>query len=748
MKSQKVHAGRKTTLCVAIGGLVLFSAHQAAEAGDVADAIRALAENDVVTRKVSLTDLGITTPLAFSANRVNREIFIPVPAGVPLIKPSLYFDGTYLRGDGGKTTYTISLDGYAVAARSPEGERGTTSFDIGVDGAARDDGFVRLGIAWQPLIGQFYCYGTGPNNNRLLVYPDTYLEYSYKAADLDTVAGALSALKQTVTLLVSGDVLDGKSYDAAWRLGVALERAGKTVQLKALPAKGDTIDASAITVPAALEKIPGFAAFAKGGSVELEDPAQTGALLLLGAAETRADIAVAADSLSADIETALKAVTAQLVAADPDAQQAVQALVAADQTLSRPLEDGAYSIRLVGGEPVLAVQPDGAKEAAGLFSRWWRSTAISGDMVVRAARLPMADGDAMALLPPSGSDSNFSVVGLGEWSTTADLGGDIPPGKVPSDIHVVVSAAPGATATRPVASVFLNDMLLGAKQLEADGMPETISASVPAYTLLPRNTIVVRVQRQPAPGECEELPQGFPVSILPDSYLQLAPAPTAVDFAGVSARLSGESLVVVNNSWLQNALSTLPNVIALADASGISPDRAGFNVADRATYPEPDKPFLFFDVAVEGVSKRASVVGDNVVITTAKGTTLFDASGLSDVAILQAETGGAEPGLTYAADGTGPLIENPLNLRHGDVAVIGREGVLAEVRTSGRPLPSNTEPDRLTKKPFSFSWRLLTDTDFWFRQVPVLMTALILGGFVLLMLLARLAKRRKRDDKS
>lgn len=748
MTTRRNSAGRKATLSVAVGSLFLLSSQGTTEAGEVADALRALGESDIVTRTVALSDLGITEPLSFSANRVNREIFIPVPAGVPLIEPNLFFDGTYLRGDGGKTTYILSLDGYAVAARSPEGERGKTQFDIGVDGSAREDGFVRLGIAWQPLVGQFYCYGTGPDSNRLLVHPDTYLEYSYNAADLKSVSSAFSAFKQTVTLLVAGNALDSESYDAAWRLGVALERAGKTLQLKALPARGDTVDASAITVPAALAGVPGFAAFSNGGLVEIDDPAQIGALLVLGATDIKADIAIAGAGLSEEIDTALKAIGAELASADPDAEEAFKALVAARETLSLPVEAGSYSVRLVGGEPVMAVQPDGAREAAGLFSTWWRRTATSGDMVIRAARLPMADGDAMALLPPGDSDSNFSVVGLGEWSTTADLGGDIPPGMVPSEIHVFVSAAPGATATRPVASVFLNDMLLGAKQLEADGTPEAISVPVPGYTLLPSNTIVVRVQRQPAPGDCQELPQGYPVSISPDSYVELAPAPEAVDFSSVSARLAGDSLVVVNKSWLEDALTTLPNVIALADASGIAPERADFSVADRTTYPEPDKPFLFFDVAVEGVRKRASVDGNTVQITTAKGTTLFDATGLSDIALLQAETGGGEPGLTYSADGVGPLIEKPLRLRHGDVAVIGADGVLAEVRTSGRPLPSNTEPDRLTKKPFSFSWRLLTDTDFWFRQVPVLMTALILGGFVLLMLLARIAKRRRRDDKS
>ena len=91
MTTRRNSAGRKATLSVAIGSLFLLSSQGTTEAGEVADALRALGKSDIVTRTVTLSDLGITEPLSFSANRVNREIFIPVPAGVPLIEPSLFF---------------------------------------------------------------------------------------------------------------------------------------------------------------------------------------------------------------------------------------------------------------------------------------------------------------------------------------------------------------------------------------------------------------------------------------------------------------------------------------------------------------------------------------------------------------------------------------------------------------------------------------------------------------------------------
>nr|WP_272213309.1 hypothetical protein [Marinicella sp. W31]MDC2879256.1 hypothetical protein [Marinicella sp. W31] len=115
---------------------------------------------------------------------------------------------------------------------------------------------------------------------------------------MTTVAKAFSALTQDVTLLVSSDQLDQASYDAAWRLGLALERAGKSVTVIALPGPGDTVDASAVDVPEALQTIPAFAGLSTGGSVTLSNAAEAGAFMLLGAPQARADVAVVSSSLS------------------------------------------------------------------------------------------------------------------------------------------------------------------------------------------------------------------------------------------------------------------------------------------------------------------------------------------------------------------------------------------------------------------------------------------------------------------
>lgn len=62
-------------------------------------------------------------------------------------------------------------------------------------------------------------------------------------------------------------------------------------------------------------------------------------------------------------------------------------------------------------------------------------------------------------------------------------------GRMPGKLVMDVSAAPGASSTRPVASVFWNGILLAAKQLEADGRYERLTARVPGYVSRVTNAV-------------------------------------------------------------------------------------------------------------------------------------------------------------------------------------------------------------------------------------------------------------------
>ncbi|WP_180897293.1 cellulose biosynthesis cyclic di-GMP-binding regulatory protein BcsB [Martelella soudanensis] len=744
MKNNKSVLSRNAMIATLLASTVapVLLVPQVSHAGAIADTLAARAEDRVITRKVTLEELGIGTPVTLGSIGAEHDIYIPVPAGVELIDPTLYFEGRYLRADGGQTTYTLSADNRMLLARSPTDDGGTADIKVGIDGAARDNGFVHLKVNWSSSTGQYYCDDARSIGNLLEIEPDTYLEYGYAAAAVKDISTAWSALPAEVTLLVSGNRLDKGSYDAAWRIGTALQRDGKTVRTIALPKVGDRVYTAALTVPPSLAGVPAFKAFSGGGEVQIANEAEIGALMLLDAPQFSADIAVADDAMAQALKSALDAVSAELVAADGAAVAAVATARQDLNSLGQTVGSDTVGLRTLSGRPVIAISPDAANAAVGLFNTLWRQSAVSGDLTLAAAAMPSGEGNAIPLGALGKAPSRLDVVAKGDWSTKFDLGAAAP-GKVPSRLDINVSAAPGATATLPVASVSINGYLLGAKQLRADGTPERISVDIPAYTLLPRNVVNVEFQRQPASDQCREVPQAYPAAVLPDSRVLFKDAPAADNFTSLVARLAGDSEVAVPASWLDDALRTLPTVMSVADAAGVSPARAELAVVDTATAAVPDKPFLFFDIAPEQGSHRITVTGDNIRIDSARGERLFDATGLSDVSVAEAVLDQNQPGLYYRTVGAGADLSKPFSFGQGDVAIIGESGVLTALNAGGNTIYAASGAQR--DESDGSTLRLITSPKFWVEQAPWALTTLIIGGFILLVLLAGIARRRNRD---
>ncbi|PYE90003.1 cellulose biosynthesis cyclic di-GMP-binding regulatory protein BcsB [Phyllobacterium leguminum] len=728
-----------------IGGLLVVQGGQAAYAGEIGDAVKSLAGGSIVREKVSLKELGLTQPITLNSSDARREIYLPVPANVKLIDPSLVVDGHYIRADGGRTTYTMALDGNVVAARSPDDAEGEADVSIGVDGAPRPSGFVRLGLAWASVTGRDdLCNEDRSIGNLLQISPNSYFEYGYDPSGVTDIASVWSALPRKVTLLVASDALEGGSYDAAWRLGVALQRAGKDVQVIALPKPGSEIDTTGLKIPPALMNVPAFAALAKGGKVALANEAEVGALLLLGAPQVRADVAVSDPALAARLKTAFDAVGAELAQADPAATAALDALATRKDSLLNAAEAKTVDVRTLAGRPVIAVSPDAAAAATGLFDGLWRKTALVRGMVLNTVGKPNAGSNSVALGSLDQSAGNLDVVARGDWTTTFDLGSSLGEGKVPSSMTINVAAAPGATETSPVASVYLNDYLLGAKRLTADGKAESISVDVPSYALLPRNTVRVQFQRQPAGGNCE-VPQAFPAAVLPNSRIWLEAAPAAQNFSGIVARLADDSEVIVPQGWRNSATETLPTLISVADAAGISPSKAVLSLGENNAAIAPKKPFLAFDVPVAGAADTVKVAGQHVSIADKDGKVFYDVAGLDHVAVLQAVTGATEPGISYRTVGEGPRLDKSFQLGQGDVAVVGEAGILAAVNSNGTPAYENGAKGA-NNAPFTLS--KLLEGSFWERHFSWVATAVLGLAFLLLLLLARRARKRRGGDQA
>jgi hypothetical protein len=718
------------TLAV-ITTLTLASSPCATSAGEIADTIARLTAGTMITREVSLKEVGIREPIILNSSDARREIFLPVPSGIPISDASLQLDARYLRGEGGRTTFVFSLDGYPVSSRSFDQPEGDAGLSIGIDGSPRPTGFVRLGAAWSSIVSDSACSSERTIGNILEISPSTRMLYRFDGAHVRDLASAWMALPTTVTVLISGKGTTKNTYDSAWRIGSALQRVGKRVVVKAVPSVGDEIDLTGLVVPESLQQVPAFRTLTNTGRHRINSPADLGAILLLNGVE--AQIAIADRELQTKLDAALTALDQQISTSDPDAKAAFAQWRSQTMTIAgEPLATGSVQLVRLAGQPLIAIADDAGAKAAGLFDELWRKVATSRAVAVTNVSSPVGANAAISLARLSAAALSFDVLERGDWTASFNLGDLATDGRVPSKLELDVSAAPGATTTPPVASVFINDILLGAKRLNADGQPERIAVSVPSYALKPQSVLKVSFQRQAAGEHCRETPQAYPVAILPTSRLLLDTAPVAEDFAGVTPRLGGDTTLFVADRWLADAPLTLPSVISLASASGLSPSRATFTVGSIV---RPTGPFVSLDVPVADVPSKIDVEGNRLIIAGHDSNNLLDITGLEDLGTVSVVRSGDLVGLIYNTIGTRLLVpEGPITLGGGDVAVIGPKGVLAELDT---------------RKPFGA--RLAgEDRKTWFQELWGKFawggSAAATGLFLLLLARARHVRRRHSGD--
>ena len=215
---------------------------------------------------------------------------------------------------------------------------------------------------------------------------------------------------------------------------------------------------------------------------------------------------VADKALQQRLTAAFAALQAQL-ATDPDAGQALQQWRARRAPLaSEALASQQLRALPMGRQMVLAVASDAGargRPAGG------RPAAPAGQRQRDGGCGPAPQWDeakGIRLSSLGGSPDSFDVPSRGEWTMNFPLSAVASQGRMPGEITLYVAAAPGASATRPVATLFWNGMLLSARQLDANGQPERLRARVPGYALGINNTLRVSVQRQPYSADCNDSP--------------------------------------------------------------------------------------------------------------------------------------------------------------------------------------------------------------------------------------------------
>ena len=724
------------TLCRALVAAGLL-APLAALASPAGDALRRLQSDDMVTRSTTLEDLGINEPVVLSNSDARQEFYLPVPRGVPVTDARLDFDARYTKGEPGRTSMVLWLDGVPQTAQRVADGEGSASRTLAVERRTRESGFLRLGVDWQSDIALRHCESNRATGNALTISPQTRLSYRYDASAINSLDDAWGSLPGKPVLMVASRKLDQQAFDSAWRLGVAMERSGKRVAVRAFPAVGEAVDTRGLQAPAGLGQVPAFAALTGKETHKLANPAEIGALLVMGAPAVAGDVVIADAALSTKYNEALDALQAQL-ASDPDAADAFKAWRQQRMPLAGAgLESKEIRLVSLGRQAVIAVAADAGAQGAGVFDTAWRRILASRQVQVQTALPPqsMQDG-GVRLSTLGGSSASFDVVARGDWNASFPLAAVTTDGRVPDELIMDVAAAPGASSTRPVASVFWNGILLGAKQLEADGRPERLTARVPGYALGVTNAVRVTFQRQPVSVDCNEIPQGYPVNVLPTSYVKPGKAQPDGTFVGLLPLMAGSPQVLIPDSYLADAPDNIKRVIGIAAASGVSATRAELSVSPAGQAVKPAHAFLAMELPVDGAKPAVQVNERKQLKVAGKDTTLLDISGLTQLSTAEVVSAGGQEGVLWHTLGEQPgMTDAPFVLNRGNIAIIGAAGPVAWIDSAN---PDASHPPGAGESAF-FEWRRYIS---W--SVPAISISLLV--LLLFLIFAMRVARRKRKD--
>lgn len=595
-----------------------------------------------VPRTITFADLGFTEPVVLGYPDTIREIYLPVPPGVNLNGATLQLNGSYVRADGGRTSLVYAIDGAPVQAFGYTNDRGDASVTLPVDGRPRPSGYIKLNIDWRTAVArENTCADARTPGNILRIEPTSKFVFQYDGSGVRDLTTAWGALPPTPTIQIPSNSVQPEVYDTAWRVGVALERAGKRPKIVAAGADGAEPD---VVI---------------GGGV------------------------------------------------------------------------GSRQIGLVNmnGRPVIAVAPDAGAQAAGIFSQIWTQVAAGPNLTVNAVDTPKNnDSNAVSLQYLGAKPTSFDVLAHADWNAAFDIGSVAADGKGPGTLVIDVAAAPSAARTPPVVSVFMNDVLLGAKEMEANGRRERIVAPVPRYALQTRNVIRVSFVRQLASDRCRETPEPYPVSVLASSHMLLDKIDPSGDFTGLMSKFADGGTLLVPQSHLADATGTLPRVIRLAASTGLSPSKAKFQPVAGGN-PKVSGPYLAVDVIPEGYAEGVKPEQDRLFLAGTKDRPLLDVRGLNRVGIIEVSGKGNDIGAVYRTLGQQPpSMEKPIQLSGGNLAIMGNNGLRTEVNTrdpSGQGAMKEAQPG-------------LFERGYWWLA-PLVLVALFVG----LLVFASRMRRRK-----
>ncbi|MBE9608266.1 cellulose biosynthesis cyclic di-GMP-binding regulatory protein BcsB [Chitinilyticum piscinae] len=713
---------------------VLASLGATTHAGPAGDQFASWQSRSLVTRSIPLTQIGIPEPVTLRGRNSSRDFYFPVPAGIALQQASLQLNGNYLRGSGGRSTLQVTANGVPVLSQNITADSAPLQLPLALGNTQIRNGFLQFSVGWSSALAEQVCSSESSDGNILNINPATRLEFSFDADDVMSATAAWQSLPPEPILLLPAGRSDPQSFDQAWRIGVLLKEHNKRLQLRSLPTVGSQIDLRSIQVPASLQGIPAFAALSKASPSHLiADEAQLGALLVLGRqGPLSADLLVDSPALRGAIQKALDALQAQM--AEVSADSAASFAAWRSKRFALPQANDSIALGQFAGQPLIIVGAQ-ARHLGNTFQPAWQQLrndlraqpeSQSGDFSLRR--------DAILLDKLAAFSGSLDILSQGQRSVSFSLADLSTSGKQPTAVVLDVSAAPNQQQEKPVVSVFLNDLLLGAQHVRSNGKVQRIEVAIPDYILRSKNTLTVRFNRQPSTPRCHDTPVAYPVSLLPGSHLQLGKSLGSSNFMGISTRFGSTGTVLLADSLLDQAQKNLPGLIDMASALGASADMAPARfIAQKQAAPVPESTFFAVGVTLPGVSPVTSLRNGQVLVN-GKAVQNLGANQLHKLGLAEIVKAGGQYGVLYTSTGAEipEIQDNTPSLDRGNLAIITGDGKVIQLDQhdpDGSALAEAADPDTV--------W----DRYWW------LWTGLIgLVGFVLLLARLTQIRRRRKGD--
>ncbi len=718
-------------------------------ASPVGDALRQLMDQTYVNRTVRLSDLGFSKDILLTDDQPQLGIYFPLTEGIDLVAASINFRAKYVLNSRLRAGAVLSVGGESEIVELTTDPDGEIRKNLVVPKDKKTGKFIQLDVDWESVGPQSECanelasaVGQCSNRhdigNRLAVSFDTALRYRFNSQSITNVTQAWQILPKEPVLLVAGSNISHSGFDTAWRVGTILGRLGRPVKVLAFPGIGDVVDMKDVTVPPALASIPAYAALLKGDQIAVSDLAQTGALLTLGAHALAADIAVVDSRLQEQINSSLDALQAQLNS-DPDAIRAFNAWRKERMSLAaKSLASSGLTLSTFTNQSVLKVADISGSQPVSTFVQAIEPLLTSEQKnSLRVPEEKTASNNTVDIVSAGSSSPTFSVYEKGSWVANIPLSLFSADGRSAESLTIDVSAATDPSGVRPVMTIFWNDVLLDAKQLRANGRPESLTTRVPPYVMGINNTLRVSVQRAvqhstaSAPKDFSYSKTGFPITVLPSSHILKGAANPDGTFAGVLPLLAGTPQLFVPPDYFVKPATSVQTLINLAISTGLSVHGTTLVEAADNRRVVPNRAFVAMETQIDGVARLIRANKDGQI--HANSLALPSVTVADQLSAAQVVRSHGQDGLIwYPVNSTHAQLEQPFDMNFGTAVLLDSSG--PRIWFDGDEFLTRS---RTPQSSAFYVWR---------RNMPWSIPLIVILIFAFLILVAFAARARKRHE--